>query len=253
MADTDTPSDALESAPPKSFPARLLGVFIEPGATFEDIARKPDFIAPLILLILVSLAVVETMLAKIGMSRIMLQTLTQSGQAARMDPAQLNQAIAKGAPIGSALVQVTAVLGAPIFLLVVAGFGLLVLNGIFGQHAGFKAVFSTTCYANMPSLVGAVMAIAVMFFADPDAFNPKIPAPTNPGFFLNPQTTSHVVMALASSLDFVILWFLVLLAIGLSRVSRKKVKTGSIFLTYFGAWILLVIVKVGFALLAGAR
>ena len=250
MADTDIPPDAPQSASPKPFLVRLIGIFIEPGETFDDIARKPDFIAPLILMILVSLAVAETMLAKIGMGRIILNTLTQSGQAARMEPAQLSQAIERGAVIGSVLVQVSAVVFVPLFLLVVAGFGLLVLNGFFGERARFKEVFSATCYAYLPGIVGGVMAIAVMVFGDPDYFNPRIPAPTNPGFFLNPLTTSHAVFALASSLDIVVFWFLILLAIGLSRVSREKVKASSIFMTYFGAWVLIVIVKVGFALLA---
>jgi len=138
-------------------------------------------------------------------------------------------------------------------MLAVAGFGVLVLNGLFNQRARFKELFSVTCYAYMPHIVGGAMAIAIMFFGDPDAFNPRSPAPTNPGFFLNPISTSQAVSLLAGSLDFITLWFLVLLAMGLSRISRKKVKAGSIFMTYCGAWLLLVIVKVGFALLAGAR
>lgn len=244
MADPDSPPDTPQSPPAKPFILRLAGVFIEPGVTFEDIARKPDFIAPLILLILVSLAVVETMLAKIGIRRIVTQVLTQSGQAARMDPAQLNQAVEKGASIWSVIVQVEAFLGPPIFLLIVAGFGLLILNVFFGERAKFKGVFSTTCYAFMPRVLAAVMAIAVIFFEDPDAFNPGTPAPTNPGYFMNPLTTSHAVFTLASSLDIFTFWSMALLAIGLARVSRNKIKTGSIFMTLAGAWVLLVVVRV---------
>lgn len=250
MADIVSPPDPPAATLRKPFLARVIGVFIEPGDTFEDIVRKPDFAAPLILLVLVSLAVVETMLAKVGMGRIILQTLKASGRAATMDPAQLSQAIQRGASVGSVLMQAGAVVGVPFFLLVVAGFGILVLNGFFGQQARFKEVFSATCYAYMPSIVGAVMAIAVMFFGNVNYFNPRSPAPTNLGFFLNPLTTSPVTLAVASSLDIIIFWFMVLLALGLSRVSQKKVKAGTLFITYFGAWALLVIVKVGFALLA---
>jgi hypothetical protein len=66
---------------------------------------------------------------------------------------------------------------------------------------------------------------------------------------MNPLTTSRAVLALATSLDVIILWFMALLAIGLSRVARNKVKTGTIFMTYLGAWALVVAVKVGFALI----
>jgi hypothetical protein len=170
MADTDYPSDVLQSTPPKSFPSRFIGVFIEPGETFEYIARKPDWIAPLVVLILVGFAVVETILLKIGASQIVLHSLQQSGRAASMDPAQLNQIAERSAGIMRIVMPVTAVVGAPIFLLIVAGFGLLVLNVFFGQHAKFKDVFSVTCYAYLPSILGAVMAVAVMVFGEiPDS------------------------------------------------------------------------------------
>lgn len=249
MNQADSLPDAQEGVPSRTFLARVLGVFIEPGETFEEIARKPDLFSPLVLLALVALSVAETMLARVGMGRIILHTLTQTGQAAKMSSAQLSQAVHQGAALASVLTQISAVLGVPIFLFVVAGFGMVVLKGFFGSEAKFKQVFSVTCYAYMPSIVGAVMAIAVILLGNPASFNPQSPAPTNLGFFLNPATTSQVALALASSLDIIIIWFLILLAIGISRVSGKKVKSSSLFMTYAGAWILLVIVKVGFAML----
>jgi hypothetical protein len=249
MAEVDVRPDAQQVRPSKRILARVVGVFIEPDDTFKDIARKPDFIAPLVLLIVASVAVVEVMLAKIGMVRIAMHTLTQGGQAANMDPEQLNQAIQKGAAIGSIVVRAAAIVGVPFIVLIIAGFGLLILNGFFGERAGFKPVFSATCYAYFPHILGAMMALAVMIFGDPDAFNPQTPSPSNLGFFLNPLTTSHAAFALASSLDLFTVWFLILLAIGLSRVVGGNVRTGHIFMIYFGAWVLLIVVKVGFAMM----
>jgi Yip1 domain len=251
MSETNSSSDSQQSVSSKPFLARLMGVFIDPAETFNDIARNPDFISPFILLVLGSIAFSETMLAKIGIGRIILQALKGSGRAAAMDPAQLDLAIQRGAQVGKIAVQAAAVVGVPIFLLIVAGFGLLVLNGFFGEKAGFKQVFSVTCYADMPALLGLVMAIAVVLFGDPDSFNPRSPAPTSLGFFLDPLTTSHAILALADSLDFIIVWFLILIAMGLSRVAQKRVKSGSIFMVFLGAWVLLIIAKVGFAVLAG--
>lgn len=249
MADTASSLETPHGTPARPFLSRLIGVFIEPGETFEDIARKPDWIAPLIVLILVSFATVETMLMKIGASQIALHTIQRSGRAESMDMAQLNQIAARATAIMRIAMPAGAVLGVPIFLLIVAGFGLLVLDGFFDQHAKFKDVFSVTCYANLPSIVGAAMAIAVVLFGNANAFNPQSPAPTNPGFFMNSPTASRAVFALASSLDIIIFWFMVLLAIGLARVAQKKVKTATIFLTLLGAWVLVVFAKVGFALI----
>ncbi|HET9180471.1 MAG TPA: YIP1 family protein [Terriglobia bacterium] len=249
MADLTSSTAALGGTPARSFPSRLLGVFIEPGETFEDIARKPDWLSPLVVLVLVSFATVETMLLKIGASQIALQSIQQSGRAANMDPAQLSQMAQRSAGVLRVAMPAGALVGVPIFLLIVAGFGLLALNGFFGQHAKFKDVFSVTCFANLPAILGGLMAIAVVLFGDADAFNVKNPAPDNLGFFMNPLTSSHAVYALATSLNFIIFWFMVLLAIGLSRVGRKEVKAGTIFMVYLGAWVLLVAAKVGMALM----
>ncbi|HUZ47655.1 MAG TPA: YIP1 family protein [Terriglobia bacterium] len=229
---------------PKSFLQRFAGVFTGPGEVFEDIASKPDFIKPLLLLIAVSLAITETMLWKIGMPRILHGAITQSGRASSLSPEQLHQAVEKSAAVATVLAHLGGLFGVPIFLLAVAGVGMIILNGVFGVHADFKKIFSVACYADLPSVVSGAMAVAVIFFGDPDHFNPRSPAPTNLGFFLNPLEASHPVMALASSFDIFIFWFLILLAIGLSRVSGGMVKTRSIFFIYLGFWILLVAVKV---------
>jgi hypothetical protein len=249
MADAASSLDTPQGTPSKSFLSRLVGVFIEPGETFEDIARKPNWIPPLVVLILVSFSVVETMLMKIGASQIVMQGLERSGRAATMDPAQVSQIVERSAGIMRIVMPAGALLGAPIFLLIVAGIGILFLNVFFGQHAKFKNVFSVVCYANLPSILGALMAISLVLFGDAAAFNPQAPAPTNPGFFMNPLTSSKAVFALASSLDVLIFWFMALLAIGLSRVVQRKVKTSTIFLAYLGLWVLLVAVKVGIALI----
>jgi hypothetical protein len=247
MNDINSSPQFGEGLRSKSFLQRFSGVFTEPGKVFEDIVSKPDFIGPLVLLILVSVAVTETMLSKIGMQRIIHASIAQSRQASSLSPAQINQAIERGAAIASVFAHVSALFGVPIFLAAVAGIGLIVLNGIFGVHVGFKKVFSVVCYADLPSVLAGVMAMAVMLFGDPDHFNPQSPAPSNPGFFLNPRETPRPVLALASSFDIFVLWFLILLAIGLSRVSGGAVKSRSIFFIYFGLWMILVVAKVGFA------
>ncbi len=84
MGATVSPAEVLE--PPKSFAARFAGVFFSPGATFADIARKPDFIPPLVAGILASMVVTETMLWKIGMERIMRQQIEHSSRGATMTP-----------------------------------------------------------------------------------------------------------------------------------------------------------------------
>ena len=251
MADAMATTAETPNPPAKSFLARLIGVFFSPGATFADIAQHPDFIAPLVLAIVASVAVTETMLAKIGMERIVRMSIERSSRASSMSATQMDQAVQQGAKIGGIIAHVGGVIGPCIFLLILAGIGILILVPVFGAKTNFKTAFSVTCYAYMPAILGALVTIPVMIFGDPETFNPQTPMPSNPAFFMDQQTASKALYAFASSVDLFTMWLLVMLAMGLSAASAYKVKTRSVFLVYFGLWALWVVGKVGWAALAG--
>ncbi len=246
---TEATNPSSSPIPAKSFHARLVGVIYSPGETFEDIARKPGFWPMLITIVVFSIATTETLLDKIGMARVIRMQLEQSGRAQSMTADQMQAAIQRGAMFGAILARVGEVLGPPISLLILAGIGLLILNAFFGAETKFRAVFSATCFAFTPALISELLAMAMFFFADPNQLNMQDPTPTNPGFFMNPLTASKPLLALASSLDIFTFWVMALLAIGLSRVANRKVKAAWIFGCYFGLWLIVVFIKVGFALL----
>ncbi len=238
-----------ELPPPKSFAARLVGVFVSPRPTFDDIARKPDFLFPLIAAVIAAVAVTETMLAKIGMERIVRMSIEQSSRAASMSPEQMEQAVTQGAKFGAILAHLGALLGPPIGLLIIAGLGLLIVNGILGAQLNFKTAFSVTCYANLVTILGVLMALPLILFGDAEHFNPQNFIPSNVGFFLNAHETSKPVYSLASSFDLFTIWFMVVLGIGFSEAAGRKVKATSVFLSYFGLWIIWILGKMGFAML----
>ena|SRR5579863_351242 len=233
--------------PPKSIIERFIGVYISPGETFADIARKPDFIAPLIVGMVAAIAVTETMLAKIGMERIVRMSLEHSSQASSMTPEQMDQAVSRGANIGAIAAHVFGILGVPIFLVIIAALGLLFVNAIFGGQINFVKALAVSCYANLPSVLGSVMAVALIFFGDPEHFNPQSPMPSNLGFFLSPDT-SKPLMVLASAGDIFSFWFMILLGIGYSEASGKKVKPLTIFLCFFGLRAVLLCAQMGVAM-----
>ena len=239
-----SPAEYPESS--KSFVERFIGVFISPGETFADIARKPDFIAPMIVLIVMTVAITETMLAKIGMERIVRASIEHSSRASSMTPEQMDQAVSNGARFGAIIAHVSAFIGVPIFLVIIAALGLLIVNAIFGGQMKFGAALSVACYANIPSVLGGIMAIALIFFGDPEHFNPQSPVPSNLGFFLSPDT-SKPLMVLGGSLDIFTIWFMILLGIGFSAASGGRVKALTIFLCFFGLRVVLLLAQVGLA------
>jgi len=251
MGDTMVAPPMPEEQPADSFLSRALGVFISPGRAFESIVHKPDFIAPLIVAIVAAIAITETMMAKIGMERIVRKSIELSSRASQMSAEQLQQAAHQGATIGAIIARVAELVGVPIYLLVVAAVGLFIVNVIFGAATNFKVDLSVVCYANLVGLVGAVLALVVIFFGDPEQFNPQNFIPSNAGFFLNPHEVSKPLYTIATSFDIFTAWFLVVASIGLSIATARKVRPVPIFLTFFGLWLVWVLAKAGLSMLGG--
>jgi len=229
--------------------SRFLGVVFSPALTFADIVRRPDFLAPLITVVVAAVVAAEVVLWKVGMEQIIRISLEQSRRSAQMSAEQIEQAVQQGVRFGYVFAHVGAVLGEPVILLIVAGLGLAIINGIFGGQLNFKTAFSVACYAGLVSVLPALMTMVIVLFGNLEEFNPQTPVPTNIGFFLNPMETSPALYALARSADLFTFWFLALVSMGLSEAASRKVKT--ILFVYLGLWVVWTLAKMGFAMLAG--
>ena len=127
MGETMIAPPGPEEPPADSFLNRAAGIFISPGTTFDSIVRRPNFLAPLITAIVAAIAVTETMMEKIGMERIIRQSLELSGRASKLSPEEIEQAVHRSATAGAILGQVTAFVGAPIYMLVITAVGLWII------------------------------------------------------------------------------------------------------------------------------
>ena len=251
MGETTIVPPVPDEQPADSFIGRANVGDISPGHTFESIVRRPDFLAPLIIAIVAAIAVTETMLAKIGAERIVRHAIEQSGKASQMSAEQLEQTVHQGASIAGIIARVGEVVGAPIFLLIIAALSLFIVNVMFGANTNFRVNFSVVCYAYLVSLVGVLLTLILILFGDTEQFNPQNFVPSNVGFFLNPHEISKPLYVIASSFDIFTIWFLILTSMGLSIAAARKVRTTPIFLTFAGLWVLWVLGKAGLSLLGG--
>jgi len=238
-------------SPPMSFSERFLGVFISPGPTFRDIARRPDFILPLLVAVPLSVAGTEIFLAKIGIEPVLRWAFEHSSRTANMSPEQMQQLLARLVPFQTIVAHILGVMWMPVLTLLVAVIGLVTLNAIFGVGTNFKTALSVPAYAYLLNVVYYLMSILMVLLGDPEYFvsNPQNPTPTHVGFFLNPLDTSKPLLALGGSLEGFSFWYMVLLGVGFSEVSGRRVKSLPIFLIFLGLWMIVVLIKMGLAAL----
>jgi hypothetical protein len=233
---------------------RVADAFTAPSKTFADIRRgNRSWWLPLIIGALASYLLFAAVTQKIGIQ----QTVDNQ---IRMSP-KTEEKLAQATPEQRALsnkISVWTTEGAfaaspllGMLSVAVLSLGLMgTINFVFGGKAKYGQVFAVFYYASLPSIVKTLLGTIVIYAGmTPESFNIKNFSPTNLGAFLDPVETNQVLYALASSLDAVTIWTLVLLSMGISAVAGAK--RGAGYIAVFGWWAIFVLFSVGMAVVAG--
>jgi hypothetical protein len=229
---------------------RVTNTFTAPSKTFEDIKRgNRNWWLPFIILAVSGYILLATVAFKIGMQQVVdnqmhlnpraEEKLAQAPPEARELSNKISLYITEGAFIANPVV-------------VLAGMALLSLglwgtiNFVFAGKATYGSIFAVWMFASLPSIIKPILGSIVIYAgADPETFNIKNFAPTNIGAFLNPLETNKALYALATSLDVVSIWVMVLLGIGVATVAGVKRSSG--YIAVFGWWAIFVLFGIGWA------
>jgi len=233
---------------------RVSNTFTAPSKTFEDINRgNKSWWMPLIIFALVGYIFFAAVYTRIGMQQVVENQIRLDPKTAeKMDQASPEQR-AMGAKISTYITE-GVFIASPVMLIAGIALGALglwgTINFVFGGKATFGSIFTVWMYAGLPSIVKSLLGTIVIFAGvAPESFNIKNFAPTNIGAFLNPAETNKALYTLATSMDAVTIWTMVLLAIGTATVAG--VKRGSGYIAVFGWWAIFTLIGVGFAAITG--
>ncbi|HWB82734.1 MAG TPA: YIP1 family protein [Bryobacteraceae bacterium] len=227
--------------------SRLSGVFFEPKQTFADIAQRPRWLIPLLLVIVSGLCYCYAFSQHVGWERIMQHALETNERMAQMPPEQRDRVIAMQVKYGPLEAYAGVLFGVPVSFLVIAGVLLGIVAGLMSVPVRFKQVFSIVCYASLPGVIFAVLAIVVVFLKNPDDFNIQNPLAFNVGAFLDPTTTSKFIYSIATALDLFSLWTILLIATGLSAAGGKKLSFGGALTSVIVPWGVFVLARAAVA------
>src|SRR5262245_40098620 len=251
------PAQEAPEEPAKLGPlGRLTGTLFSPGETFQDVNRKPTWVAPVIVAVLTVLAAsvffnwrVHPDWDQIFRTQFKKQ-LERSGQSIPEDQMQQRVAfakqIAKFSPIiGAVVVPVGYVIIAAIFAL-----GMMFIQA----KTTFKKVFSVVCWTCASvGVVSAIVTMASFMVRDEESLrsiDPTQPAgivPSNLASFMA-SDASAVMKSLAGSIDIFTIWILILFCIGFAAIAgSRKITSGKTATVVFGFWIVWVLVKAGWA------
>jgi hypothetical protein len=233
---------------------RVADTFTAPSKTFEDIKRgNKSWWLPLIIGALCAYIMFGAIVQRIGMQQVVdnqirLNPKSQERMAnATPEQREMGNKIALIATeVAFVAGPAIGIIGALVVSLVLWG----TINFGFGGRSKFGSIFAVTYYAWLPMSLKAILGtIAIYSGMAPESFNIKNFSPTNLGAFLDPVDTNKALYALATSLDIVTIWALVLLGMGIAIVAGVKRSSG--YIAVFGWWAIIVLIGAGWAAAMG--
>ena len=224
--------------------ARLFGVLVNPRPTFESIVRRPSFVLPIALGMVLFIAIVAIFTQRGGWQSFFekqdarssrFQQMPQEDQQKTLD-AQLKFAPTFGYVEGVVLPILGSVIVATVFL------GVFNLTG--SSKFGFSVALGIVAYAWTPWIIHGLLSVLILFLKDPTTVDLENLVASNPGAFLSDDAPKWLA-TLLSSVDIFAIWTMILLAIGFSATNPKKLSFGKALSMVVVVWIFFVLVKVG--------
>jgi hypothetical protein len=250
MAAAPLPPIAAPIPAPGSAPlsegARIINTFIAPSKTFGDLHRTASWWAPWLLISVFALLFVYGMDRQVTFDQITRNEIAHSPRADQFDKLPADRQAAQ-IRFTTNLIRYLSY-GIPVtilFYFAITSLALWVTFKIAGANVTFKTAYAIVFYAALPGVIGSILgAIAMFAGVNPEGFNVNNPVATNPAYFMDP-TTNKFLYGMASALDVISIWTIVLLGIGFSSNSKVKRSTAIVIVA---AWYLFW--KLGAAALA---
>jgi hypothetical protein len=242
MATVPAPVPAAEPQAAISPIGRIFGVLFSPKPTFEDIARKPSWILPVILTTVLSIIAVIALNQRMNWREYISDQLEKNPKAAQMSAEQKEKQADISAKFTVYIVYAVGTL-APVVMAVLIGAILMgAYNLLGGAGASFSQSIAIAAHSGLVGLISTPIFLLVLFLRPAGTIDPENPVVTNLAAFL-PEDSAKWLVALCKSLDIFTIWTLILIAIGFAAVNPRKLKGAKSFVIVFGLWGAYVLIR----------
>ena len=237
-----------EEPKPMSEVARLFGVFFSPGAAFADIAKRPRWWVPILVLAILGIGVTYVFNQKVGFDVAIRQAMDRNPQALQLNAQQrenlirLQTNVVKYIAYGGVVVTT-------VFYFVIALILLFLFNTILGADIRLKQMMAVVTYGALPQILVSLLTVAVIFMKPPEDIDFQNPLAFNAAAFL-PEDAPGWLRGFCTPLDLFNFWMIGLLGIGVSRAARK-ISTAKAIVTILFPWSLWVALRTAIGMFQG--
>ena len=213
---------------------KIVGIFISPRETFEALDRKPTWLVPFLITVVMVLGM--TVLTRdIGM-----QDMMAKFQAREMPQEQIDRIAAQSQGIGKYIQMVTIPIATLAIWALFSGVFLFCGNTLLGGSAKFKKIFSMMSWSSLVGCLSIIVSTVIILTKGTTqgvttSLAVLLPVPAL-------ADKPSLLFRLLSKFDLFTVWSLVLWIIGLSVIYKFSTKkTAGLVISLWAVWIVISI------------
>jgi Yip1 domain len=232
---TNTAAVPGASPAPLSLPARFVGIITAPKETFQAVAAHPRWLGMLLICtLLVAVCMALPMTTEAGKEATLRQQVEGMESFGMTVTDQQYENMRRGMAFAPYTTAAFIVVFTPILSVISAGILFLVFNVMFGGDRTFKQLYAVIVHA------GVISTLAAVFTGPLNYFRGAVTSATNLAVLLpmvDPKTFAGRVLA---GIDLFWIWYVLVLAIGLAVLYRRR--TQPIAWSLYGVYAAVVLV-----------
>jgi hypothetical protein len=229
----------------------LFKVLWSPGEAMFLLSKNPKVLTPILFLTLFSIVTGAVLVTKLDSAELAMRAIERSSRGSSLSDEQKTQLRRQmDSPVVKGFTFVSAVLGALLLVLIVAGIYFAVFT-MLGREGSFKAFLSITAYAFVPTIFRSMAVMLSAYVVPPASLMLDELGSLSPAVFLDRDSVSPVLFAAVNMIDLVSIWVLILLGIGYGFVTRKSLSKASRAAAILGVFLLYVALRLASAAVRG--
>ena len=222
-------------APPLSLPARFLGIITSPKETFASVAAHPRWLGMLVTVtIIIAVCAALPMTTEAGKEAALRQQVEQRESLGMPVSDQQYEVMRRTLPFMPYFAGGSVAVFSPIMTLVMSGILFVVFNVVMGGDRTFKQTFAVFTHA------GVISALGQLFTGPLNYFRGAISSATNLAVLLPMVEPKSFIGRAMSMIDLFLIWYVLVLAIGLAVLYRRR--TQPIAWSLYGVYAVIVLI-----------
>jgi hypothetical protein len=197
--------------------SRIVGIVVSPRDTFAAVAAHPKVLGVLAFVTLVGCVTIGGfLLTEVGQQAWLDQQVDQSEAWGRQMSDEQYAQMEKIAPVVGYITTGVMLCAIPIMTLITSGILFAVFNAAMGGRATFKQLMAVVSHAGVISALGWIFVMPLNYVRE------SMSSPTNLAALTPGLPEGSFVTRLLGTVDLFLIWWVVVLAIGLAVLYRRR-------------------------------